>query len=133
MRDMFNEKISNGKRLSVEEIMELGSTFKKDYLKIILDDDEEATDYISKKHNKIVNIHDNVNHSIYELEDQQDTWVEAVKNINEVIKKRAIEIGMVKELNFEFEEFNIQDMIEPLGVKRCRICAQNLKCSEHQI
>lgn len=126
MRDNFNCKISNGLRLNIEEINALNTPYKKDYVKLILKEDNSATDYISEKHQKVVNIHDNVNHSIYELEDQQDTWVQAKQRINDVIKKRAVEIGMVKELNFEFNEFNIQDMVVPLGVKRCRICAQNL-------
>ena len=131
MRDNFNNKISNGKRLNIEEINGLRTPYKKDYVKLILKDDNAATDYISEKHQKVVNILDNVNHSIYELEDQQDTWVQAKQRINDAIKKRAVEIGMVKELKFVFNEFNIQDMIVPLGVKRCRICAQNLQCPEH--
>ena len=70
MRDNFIFKISNGKRLNVEEIKALNAPYKKDYVKLILRDDNAATDYISKKHFNVLNIHDNVNHSIYELEDQ---------------------------------------------------------------
>ena len=70
MRDNFNNKISNGKRLNIEEINGLRTPYKKDYVKLILKDDNDATDYISEKHLKVVNILDNVNHSIYELEDQ---------------------------------------------------------------
>lgn len=62
--------ISNGKRLNVEEIKALNTPFKKDYVKMILRDDNDATEYISKKHVSVVNIHDNVNHYIYALEDQ---------------------------------------------------------------
>ena len=70
MRDNFVSKISNGQRLNIEEINALNTPYKKDYVKMILRDDNDATEYISKKHVSVLNIHDNVNHYIYELEDQ---------------------------------------------------------------
>ena len=66
MRDNFK----NGQRLNIDEIHNLKNTYKKEYLKCIIKDDNEASDYINKKHFNVVNIHDHVNHSIYQLEDQ---------------------------------------------------------------
>ena len=59
MRDNFVSKISNGQRLNIEEINALNTPYKKDYVKMILRDDNDATEYISKKHVSVLNIHDN--------------------------------------------------------------------------
>ena len=63
-------KISNGKRLNYEEIKELNTPYKKDYVKMILSAVDDDAKYITKKHVSVLNIHDNVIHYIYELEDQ---------------------------------------------------------------
>ena len=64
------------------------------------------------KEGEILEHHDDVNAFIYDLDDQQVEWTQAVQRIDDRVIKRAIEIGITGEnyKKFDFEEFEIKDM-----------------------
>ena len=48
MRDKFNEYINAGNKLSYEQLRELNSVWKKDYMAMVTKESDEVKEYISK-------------------------------------------------------------------------------------
>ena len=78
-------------------------------------------------------MHDEVSELIWNLNDIQDQWETSVENINKAILQKALKLGIIKELKFKFQEFDIQDMFEYHDGKICLDCRRNLKCDQHKL
>ena len=98
--------------MSFLEIRRLNTILKKEYINHIVKDDDNIRQYIKEKEGEILEHHDDVNAFIYDLDDQQVEWTQAVQRIDDRVIKRAIEIGITGEnyKKFDFEEFEIKDM-----------------------
>lgn len=78
-------------------------------------------------------MHDQVSELIWGLNDVKDEWDSNITRINEAIYQKAISIGMVKQNNFKFKEFGIQDMFIYHDGKMCLNCRRHLMCEKHSL
>ena len=117
------------------QIRRLDTVFKKEYIKAIVKDDDRATEYLNTKQQEIDEKHDQVNHAIYALEDIQEDWDEGVNAIDQAAAKKMVEYGIDKKKfdNYQFNEFDIQDMYTLADGTLCRACAKGLKCKKHEL
>ena len=69
------------------------------------------------------------------MEDQQQEWTgtDGVEAINNAAVNKIIVHGLDKKRynNFDFQEFDIQDMYGLADGTLCRNCAKGLKCKKH--
>ena len=64
------------------------------------------------------------------IEDVKDTWCNAIGDINKTIYAKAVEEGIVKQLNYQFDEFDMKDTYMTDGAT-CYLCMKGLKCKKH--
>jgi hypothetical protein len=95
--------LAQGNKLSYQQIRELNTLRKKDYIAQILKEDDEGRQYIKNIESKVIDKHDEVTKLIWEIEDLNSDWKNAVDSINAAIKKRAIEIGIDKDAMKKFK------------------------------
>lgn len=95
--------MAQGNKLSYQQIRELNTLRKKDYIAQILKEDDEGRQYIKNIESKVIDKHDEVTKLIWEIEDLNSDWKNAVDSINAAIKKRAIEIGIDKDAMKKFK------------------------------
>lgn len=91
----FIEFINAGGRLEASEIKKLSEFKKTEYTKVILREHKVDKEHIEKILEKVNDKQDEICEMIWGLKDTQDTWDEAVNQINNKINEKAMEIGIV--------------------------------------
>ena len=132
-RKNFRERIESGSRLSYEEIQMLNTLHKGDYIKFMLSEDDKNTKIINEVNQTCLEKHDELSEVIWSIHDFKDQWQTSINSINAAIKQKALDLGIIKDLKFKFEEFEIQDMYEYHDGKMCTKCRRHLKCDQHQL
>ena len=112
MRKNFNEFIGGGGKLTYEQIRNLNSVYKEDYVKAMLKEDDAMAEYVKISQGTLLDAFDQVEQMIEGLQDVDDEWQNNVKEINKKIMDSAIKNGITKGNlgKFKFKEFNIADM-----------------------
>jgi len=73
-RKNFNEFIEQGGRLSYLELRKLNSTWKKDYIGHITENDTEATLQLKKVISHAQEANHNITELLWEMEDIKEDW-----------------------------------------------------------
>ena len=62
------------------------------------------------------------------MEDVQDQWSLAFKEINKAMVESAQNNGLIKKKPYDFKLFDIADM-----TSNCKFCRLGLRCEKHKI
>ena len=67
------------------------------------------------------------------IEDMQDEWDKAEQDIQNAINEKAMQEGIAKQLAYEFQVFEIEDMYNDIRSGTiCYKCKSNKNCEKHK-
>lgn len=129
-RENFVTWLEAGNKLSFGQLKKLNSVWKSDYIGKIMKDSALMEEYL-KEYVVLVQEQQDENFIVISnIEDMQDTWDDGMKDLQKAVIKKSDESGITKQLMYEFEEFDIQDMYMADGTF-CYSCKKNLNCTKH--
>ena len=93
---------------SYEELRDLNSVDKDDYIRKILEEDAQTSNYIKKVFDDAEDIQDKLVETELEINDIKEDWDKDMMEINNKLYQNAIKNGITRE-QFKFIELKIKD------------------------
>ena len=96
-RDKFNKDIRKDDfvgRLSMNQLQKLNSVWKKDYYKMVMEEDSQMNEYMKKTQLLIEENETEVADLVWGLEDTNNTWDNQIDAINLKLYQKAVEHGI---------------------------------------
>ena len=79
---------------------------------MVLEEDDDIKEYVQRAEDKLLERINEISRLMWGIEDIDDTWNKAQKELNDACIKKAEENGLDKTaLATRFQEFNILDMV----------------------
>lgn len=98
--EQFKEDLKQGKRPTYDQLRKLNTQRKKEYIKVVKKDDDEANEYIAYITEKIHESQDEIHEMIMAITDTTDIWEKTQDEIKDLIQVRLEEVTKKKNFNF---------------------------------
>ena len=133
-RKIFRQWVSQGNKLSFEELQELkNESWKIDYITHQLLEDDVVKDLLHQQKEQVEKEYEKIAEVREEATDTSQFLTNEKKAMALKLQKRMVELGLTKKRTktTKIQEFQIRDMIILERKKWCKTCLNCLKCSVH--